>query len=121
MTIPKRKLGILFLGCGWASSIHSRTLRRMREVELFYASRDGARAESYRRRFGGRRAFASYEAGLADDAVDVAVVATPTVTHRELALRALRAGKHVIVEKPAFMRAADADGIRAVADAAALH
>jgi predicted dehydrogenase len=91
----------------------------MEGVELFYASRDGARAEAYRRRFGGRRAFDSYEAGLADPAVAVAVVATPPVTHRQLALAALGAAKHVIVEKPAFLRAADADVVRAAADGAA--
>ena len=119
MSAPARPTGVLLLGCGWAAAIHSRTLRRLGGVELLYASRDGARAEEYRRRFGGRRAFASYDAGLADAAVDVAIVATPTATHRELALRALGAGKHVIVEKPAFMRAADADVVRAAASAAA--
>ena len=121
MIAPRRKLGILFLGCGRASTIHSRTLRRVPGAELFYASRDAARAEAYRRHFGGRRAFGSYEAGLADDAVDVAVVATPTATHRELALLALGAGRHVVVEKPAFMRAADVDAVCAAADAAALR
>ena len=115
MTAPARSTGVLFLGCGWATAIHSRTLRRLGGVELFYASRDAGRADAYRRRFGGRRSFGSYEAGLAHAAVDVAVVATPTSTHRELALQALGAGKHVIVEKPAFMRAADADAVRAAA------
>jgi UDP-N-acetylglucosamine 3-dehydrogenase len=117
MTPGHRKTGVLFLGCGWASAIHSRTLRRRGDVELFFASRDRDRAERYRRRFGGRRAFGSYPAGLADPAVDVAVVATPTYTHRELALLALDARKHVIVEKPAFMRAADVDVVRVAADA----
>ena len=32
--------------------------------------------------------------------VDAVVLSTPTVTHRELALAAIRAGKHVLVEKP---------------------
>jgi UDP-N-acetylglucosamine 3-dehydrogenase len=113
-----QKFGVLFLGCGWATTIHSRTLRRMRGVELYYASRDAERAESYSRRFGGRRAFPSYEDGLADSSVDVAIVATPTATHLELALLALRAGKHVIVEKPAFMRSTDADVVSAAADVA---
>jgi predicted dehydrogenase len=121
MIPPRRKVGILFLGCGRASTIHSRVLRRTRDVDLYYASRDATRAEVYCRHFGGRRAFRSYEAGLADDAVDVAVVATPTATHRELALLALAAGKHVIVEKPAFMRAVDADEVGAAAEAASLH
>jgi predicted dehydrogenase len=118
MTARGRKLNVLFLGCGRATTIHSRTLRQMRGVELYYASRDGERAESYRRRFGGRRAFRSYDEGLANQSIDVAIVATPTVTHLELALLALRAGKDVIVEKPAFMRATDADVVSASAEAA---
>jgi predicted dehydrogenase len=84
-------------------------------VELFYASRDGSRAEAYRRRYGGRRAFASYADGLAEPLIDIALVATPTVTHCDLAVQALRAGKHVIVEKPAFMHSTDADSVRDVA------
>jgi UDP-N-acetylglucosamine 3-dehydrogenase len=121
MIASRSTVGILFLGCGWACTIHSRRLRRMRGVELFYASRDARRADACCRRFGGRRAFGSYESALTDADADVAVVATPPATHRELALLALNAGKHVIVEKPAFMCADDADMIRAVADAAALR
>jgi predicted dehydrogenase len=111
-------MGVLLLGCGWAARIHSRALGALPGVALFYASRDGARAAAYCRRFGGRGAFSTYEAGLAARGVDVVLVATPTATHLPLALLALAAGKHVIVEKPAFMRAADADSVRAAAAAA---
>jgi predicted dehydrogenase len=45
----------------------------------------------------------------ADDTVDVAIVATPPVHHAEIALDLLRAGKHVVVEKPMCLRLADAD------------
>jgi predicted dehydrogenase len=125
VSAPTATVGVLFLGCGWATAIHSRTLRRMGgragPVELSYASRDPARAEAYRRRYGGRRAFDSYEAGLAHPSVTVAVVATPPATHRALALRALDAGKHVLIEKPAFARAADADAVRAAAACAGRH
>lgn len=96
--------------------MHSRTLRKIGGVRLYYASRDAKRAEEFRQRYDGERAFATYEAAVADDAVDVVVVATPTVTHRELTLLALNAGRHVIVEKPAFMRASDVGPVR---DAAA--
>ena len=106
---------LVFLGCGAATTMHARTLRRIGGVELMFASRDGVKSETLRRRFGGRRAFGSYEAALADPAVDVAFVATPTASHLELTLAALRAGKHVIVEKPAFMRSTDVALVRAAA------
>ena len=118
MSAPGPRAGVLFLGCGYATSIHSRTLRRIGGVDLFYASRDSARAEDFRRRFGGRTSFGSYEAGLEHRDVTIALVGTPTVTHRALTLLALDARKHVIVEKPAFMRAADADVVRAAASVA---
>ena len=115
MSASRRRIGLLFLGCGYATTIHSRILRRLGGVDLFYASRDVARAEDFRKRFEGRAAFGSYEAGLGDPRVTIALVATPTSTHRALTLLALDAGKHVIVEKPAFMRASDADAARAAA------
>ena len=118
MSGDARKLGVLMLGCGLAARIHSRTLRRIGGVELFYASRDAARADDYRRRYDGQRAFGSYSEGLAEPRVDIALIATPTVTHRDLAIQSLEAGKHVIVEKPAFMCASDADVVRKTASAA---
>ena len=44
-----------------------------------------------------------------DDSVDIAIIATPPVHHAELALELLRAGKHVVVEKPMCLTTADAD------------
>ena len=115
MTRGGSSVGVLFLGCGAAAAMHSRTLRRIGNVELFYASRDATRAARYQQQFGGRAAFGTYDAGLEDGRVHVAFIATPTVTHRDLALRSLARGKDVIVEKPAFMYAADVDVIRDVA------
>ncbi len=45
----------------------------------------------------------------ADPSVDIAIIATPPVFHAELGLQLLRAGKHVVVEKPMCLRAEDAD------------
>lgn len=52
---------------------------------------------------------------LADDGVDLVSVCTPTPTHVELALAAIEAGKHVLVEKPLAL---SSDAARRVADAA---
>ncbi|WP_432825494.1 Gfo/Idh/MocA family protein [Dactylosporangium sp. CA-092794] len=49
------------------------------------------------------RAHGSYQALLEDPHVDVVYVATPNPFHAEHAIAALRAGKHVLVEKPFVM------------------
>lgn len=64
------------------------------------------------------RAFADLEAFL--DAVDVVTVASPATVHGEEALAALLAGKSVYVEKPIAVTLADAEAIRAAAEAGGL-
>jgi len=108
---------LAFLGCGAATETHSRLLARdVPGLRRWYASRDGDRARETSRRAGGAGALAGYEAALTHPTVDAVVVATPPDTHLELTLAALAAGKHVLVEKPAYQTLADFD---AVADAAA--
>ena len=107
-------LQILFVGCGAATQMHSRTLRGVRGLQLHYASRRTDRAEAFRRQFSGAGQFTDYERAMESD-VDVVVVATPTASHRALAEYALRSGKDVIVEKPAFMRSPDAREVRVLA------
>ncbi len=79
----------------------------MTGIRRSYASRDPARAEEFRARYDGARAYAGYEAAIADPDVDAVVVAVPPAYHLDLTLAALAAGKHVLVEKPAFPRAED--------------
>lgn len=111
-------MNLAFLGCGGVTRTHTRTLRRFGEVRRFYASRDAARAEAWNRELGGAGAFGSYAAALADPRIDAVLVATPPDSHLELALAALAAGKHVIVEKPPFLRSSDFDAVEAAARAA---
>jgi predicted dehydrogenase len=78
--------------------------------------------EERRARLGARyphaRATASYDDLLGDDTLDAIVVATPVPTHYALAKQALEAGKHVFVEKPPAMRAAEMDELVELATAA---
>jgi predicted dehydrogenase len=53
---------------------------------------------------------------LADDTLDAVVIATPVPTHYALAKQALEAGKHVFVEKPPAMRAAEMDELVRLAE-----
>jgi UDP-N-acetylglucosamine 3-dehydrogenase len=98
-------LRVAFLGCGFITRVHSRHLRVLKgDVACSYASRDRAKADAYCREFGGMASFADYDTAIADPRIDAVVVAVPPRFHLELTLRALAAGKHVVVEKPAFLR-----------------
>jgi predicted dehydrogenase len=112
-------LRIAFLGCGFITRVHSRNLRALRgEVVSCYASRDKARSDEFCRRFGGIGTYADYTAAMADQSVDAVVIAVPPRFHLDLTLQALAAGKHVLVEKPAFLTLADYERVAAARDAA---
>jgi predicted dehydrogenase len=112
-------LRVAYLGCGFITRVHSGHLRALQgEVIASYASRDRDKADQYCRRFAGAASYGGYLEAIADPAVDAVVVAVPPRFHLELTLRALSAGKHVLVEKPAFPRLADYAVVRAARDAA---
>jgi len=99
---------LAFLGCGFITRVHSGHLRALRgTVVPSYASRDRTRAAEYCRRYGGAASYGDYHAAIDDPAVDAVVIAVPPRLHLDLTLRALQAGKHVLVEKPAFLSLAD--------------
>lgn len=112
-------LRLAVLGCGYAAELNAGALRALRgEAACFYASRSAERARAWNARLRGQGSFDSYAAALADARIDAVLVATPPASHLELTLEALRAGKHVIVEKPPFLSASDFDEVRAAACAA---
>jgi UDP-N-acetylglucosamine 3-dehydrogenase len=116
VTTPLR---LAFLGCGFITRVHSRHLRKLGgRIVCSYASRDKTKAEDYRRRFGGVGSYGEYRAAIADPEVEAIVIAVPPRFHLELTLEALAAGKHVLVEKPAFPRMADYLTVREARDRA---
>jgi predicted dehydrogenase len=110
---------IAFLGCGFITGVHSRHLKSFTpDVVRSYASRDRVKADEFCRRYGGDGTYPSYAEAIADPRVDAVVVAVPPRFHLDLTLQALRAGKHILVEKPAFVRMADYEAVRAERDRA---
>jgi len=71
--------------------------------------------EKFAARYPNARVTGDFDELLADDALDAVVIATPVPTHYELAKKALEAGKHVLVEKPPAMTAAEMDELVALA------
>jgi predicted dehydrogenase len=110
---------LAFLGCGFITQIHSRHLRALgRAFVASYASREQAKADDFCRRYSGGAAYGSYEAAINDPRIEAVVVAVPPRFHLELTLRALAAGKHVLVEKPAFLTLSDYETVQAARDRA---
>jgi NDP-hexose-3-ketoreductase len=104
------------LGCGDIAARRTLpALLRTPGAELAAAAaRDPARAAAFADRFGGTAA-PSYEELLARPDVEAVYLCLPTMLHAEWAARALRAGKHVLVEKPLATNGADAQALYALA------
>ena len=112
-------LHIAFLGCGFITGVHSRHLKGLRDdVIRSYASRDGSKASVWCRRYRGAGSYDGYTAAIEDPAVDAVVIAVPPRLHLDLTLQALSAGKHVLVEKPAYLQMADYLRVRSARDRA---
>ena len=95
------KLALCVVGCGEFAGIFAKAMAPLRsEVDLYFASRDVQKAESYARKFDGLDAFGSYQTAASDPRIGAMYLCTPHHLHMEHSLIAARAGKHILVEKP---------------------
>ncbi len=79
------------------------------------AGRDAARREAFARKYGLTVSHETYQALMDDPGVDAIYISTPHPWHAELSIAALRAGKHVLCEKPAGMNGAEVIAVTEVA------
>ena len=99
------------IAADWVSAVQRFTDQQV----VAAASRSAERAGAFAERHGIPRAYGSYEQLVADPEIDIVYVAAPHTEHRRLALLAIDAGKHVLVEKPMGVSATDAAEIVAAA------
>lgn len=102
--------GILATG-GIAHAFTSDLRTADRDVRAV-GSRTAGAARAFADEFGIPYAHDSYEDLVSDDEVDIVYVATPHPLHAENALAAIAQGKHVLVEKPFTLNAAEAERVR---------
>lgn len=105
------------IGTSMISHEFAKASRRVPGVEIAgVLSRDADRAASVARELGASRWWSDLDAMLSSKDVDAVYVASPNSLHHTQCLAALRAGKHVLVEKPAVPTAAEFEELIAVAE-----
>lgn len=110
MSQDSRKKGIGIIGYGGFGEFIHKAWDQMENARVVAVCDADAS-----RNLGGVAFYGDIEAFLADASVDIVSVATPPSSHKDLSIRAMRAGKHVLIEKPLALSEADAESIRQVA------
>ncbi|MEQ9812739.1 MAG: Gfo/Idh/MocA family oxidoreductase [Azospirillaceae bacterium] len=116
-------IGIGLIGTGFMGKCHALAYRAVSAVFAdvpaprlaVLCDVPASRAEAAARQFGFARAVDDWRALVADPAVDVVAITTPNSLHREMALAALAAGKHVYCEKPLSLTLEEAEEMAAAA------
>ncbi len=96
----KLSVGVIGLG-GIAQIVHLPILSRMENVEVSAVCEiNKNRLERVANKFGVQKRFTDYDAMLSEKDLDAIIIATPTNTHKQIALDSIEAGKHLLIEKP---------------------
>ncbi|MDN5857134.1 MAG: Gfo/Idh/MocA family oxidoreductase [Pseudonocardia sp.] len=119
-TTPPR-LGVAVIGAGYWGPNLIRNAQATPSMRVEYlCDLDAARARRVLGEYSTVAVSTSVDKVLDDPAVDAVAIATPAATHHEVAMKALAAGKHVLVEKPLAPTFAEGLEIAETADRAGL-
>ncbi|MEO3432811.1 Gfo/Idh/MocA family oxidoreductase [Inquilinus sp. CAU 1745] len=106
-------IGVGILGAGHFGAVHARAIAVTKGVRVTAVCREnGPAAAAFAAEHGGVP-YTDWRRMLEDASVDVVVIATPHHLHREMAVAAAEAGKHILLEKPMAPTTADCDVINA--------
>ncbi len=120
--MERRPLGVAVVGAGYWGPNLVRNFHASEDWSLrCIVDPDRARLERLLRLYPTVDGHPDIAAALADPRVDAVALATPPGTHRDLAARAIAAGKHVLVEKPLAERYGDAEDLCERAQAAGVR
>ena len=109
-------IGVGILGAGFFGAYHARAIAQASGVRLVaVCAEDQALADGFAREHGGRP-YGDWRAMLEDKAVQAVAITVPHHLHRPLAVAALEAGKHVLLEKPMALSVAECSRIIAAAE-----
>jgi len=99
--VKGQRLTVAFVGCGYIADVHLSALANVRQARLVaLCDEDLGRAERLSENCPGASLYRDVGQMLQEEKPDVVHVLTPVDTHATVAIAALRAGAHVLVEKP---------------------
>ncbi len=94
-------VGFGIVGCGMIASFHAEAIKRLKGTKLVACfDHKIANANAFADRNPGATAYADMDQMLANPAVNIVTICTPSGAHMEPAIKAAQAKKHVVVEKP---------------------
>lgn len=100
------------MGTGAIAGLFANDLGLLPQARILAVhSRSLEKAQGFAVRFGGAKAYDDEAAFLADPAIEAVYIATPNHLHAAQALRAIAAGKPVLIEKPIALASADVEAI----------
>src|SRR6185437_2535189 len=100
------RLGFAIVGTGFIAGVIANSMTRSSRAKLVaVSSRKLEKAKSFAAKYSGAAAVEGVESLLARADVEAVYIATPTVAKEKIALAAIAAGKHVLVDKPFMDRA----------------
>lgn len=112
-----RILNAAVVGCGAISPMHMDALTNFSNRKLYaVADINPERADDFSKKYG-CKAYYNFDDLLEDDNIDVLHICTPHYLHAEMLIKGLKAGKHVLCEKPLAISLAQADEVIKTAQA----